>query len=77
MDDTNPTLTPLSLSVDNGKIFYFLKIKDQPFPTEKVKTRGLPGLKYQTDLVKNIKYNLNRQGLYYYEEIDENSLAQV
>ena len=54
MDDTNPTLTPfsLSLSTDNGIFFYFLKIKDQPFPTEKVKTRGLPGLKYQADLVK-------------------------
>ena len=35
MDDTNPTLTPfsLSLSTDNGIFFYFLKIKDQPFPT--------------------------------------------
>ena len=61
MDDTNPSLTPpsLSLSTDNGKIFY-LKIKDQPFPPGKVKTRDLPGIMYQTDRLNNIKYNPSR-----------------
>ena len=77
MDDTNPTLTPLSLSVDNGKIFLFSQDKGSTFSYWEGQDQRLTWAKVPDRLVKNTKYNLNRQGLYYYEEIDENSLAQV